>query len=262
MLEYPKATAPATAKPKVADFPLPLAAVRDTVVLNVFSEIASIIFSSDLAWNYSMQHLTNLSNQCSYLNFKLFKFFFWFEMMFTWSIVLQQFTRPKTGSVPLKLSFKAFSSSRSIETVPFWTRSIFKFWEEIGRTRSWSSITRLLLQEASDKMKRSLNLQTTSWWDSVRYLLWTSMCIVYNCFRELTFCSKKTMIPPPSTVSIVRANKSGVSASKSCQRENWNVTNLNLKIQKQSTFVFYIFCNINVSISEIKFERTCKIHIP
>lgn len=38
---YPKATAPAIATPKAADFPLPRAAVSATVLRKVFSEIAS-----------------------------------------------------------------------------------------------------------------------------------------------------------------------------------------------------------------------------
>lgn len=46
---YPNATAPATASPMAADFPRPRAAVRATVLLRVFSETASINFSTALA---------------------------------------------------------------------------------------------------------------------------------------------------------------------------------------------------------------------
>lgn len=47
---YPKATAPATANPSAADLPRPRAAVRATVLLRVFSEMASMNFSTPLAW--------------------------------------------------------------------------------------------------------------------------------------------------------------------------------------------------------------------
>lgn len=43
--------------------------------------------------------------------------------------------------------------------------------------------------------------------------------MVYSCFSEVIVRSSKTTTPPPSTVSIVRASKFGVSASKSC---NWH----------------------------------------
>jgi len=43
------ATAPAIAKPRAADFPRPLAAIIVTVVLKVFSAIASINFMMDFA---------------------------------------------------------------------------------------------------------------------------------------------------------------------------------------------------------------------
>lgn len=48
MLAYPKATAAATASPMAADLPRPLAAVRDTVERNVFSDMASINFNTAL----------------------------------------------------------------------------------------------------------------------------------------------------------------------------------------------------------------------
>ena len=51
------------------------------------------------------------------------------------------------------------------------------------------------------------------------------MVMVYNCFRLVIVFSKRTTIPPPSTVSIVRASKLGVKASKSFsnsyQVEKW-----------------------------------------
>lgn len=46
---HPNATAPATANPSAADLPRPLAAVRATVLLRVFSEIASMNFNTPLA---------------------------------------------------------------------------------------------------------------------------------------------------------------------------------------------------------------------
>ncbi|KAI4487706.1 hypothetical protein M0802_011896 [Mischocyttarus mexicanus] len=46
ILEYPKEIAPAIANPKAADLPRPLAAVSDTVDLNVFSDIHSMNFSN------------------------------------------------------------------------------------------------------------------------------------------------------------------------------------------------------------------------
>lgn len=46
---YPKATAPAIANPKAADFPRPLAAVKATVLLRVFSEMASMNLRTPLA---------------------------------------------------------------------------------------------------------------------------------------------------------------------------------------------------------------------
>ncbi|CAH1973720.1 unnamed protein product [Acanthoscelides obtectus] len=51
ILEYPKATAADTARPNAADFPLPLAAVNDTVDLKVFSEMPSTNFNNALAWS-------------------------------------------------------------------------------------------------------------------------------------------------------------------------------------------------------------------
>ena len=42
------------------------------------------------------------------------------------------------------------------------------------------------------------------------------MVRVKSCVRELMELSSSTMTPPPSTVSIVRASRLGVSASKSC----------------------------------------------
>lgn len=44
------AIAPAIARPSVADFPLPLAAVMATVDLSVFSAIASMNFTMTFAW--------------------------------------------------------------------------------------------------------------------------------------------------------------------------------------------------------------------
>jgi len=38
---------------------------------------------------------------------------------------------------------------------------------------------------------------------------------VYNCFKDFIVLKSKTIIPPPSTVSIVLAKRFGVKASKS-----------------------------------------------
>ena len=50
-----------------------------------------------------------------------------------------------------------------------------------------------------------------------------SMVSVYRSRSEDRLLSSRTTIPPPSTVSMVRASRLGVSASKSCIR-NLNVT--------------------------------------
>ena len=50
MMTYPKAIAEANDNPIAADFPLPLAAVSATVLLNVFSDITSINFSNAFAY--------------------------------------------------------------------------------------------------------------------------------------------------------------------------------------------------------------------
>lgn len=49
IFEYPKAIAPATAIPRAADLPRPLAAVNDTVYLRDFSDMASINFNTAFA---------------------------------------------------------------------------------------------------------------------------------------------------------------------------------------------------------------------
>lgn len=54
-IPHPKATAPAIASPKAADFPRPLAAVNATVLRRVFSEMASINFRTAFAW-WSEKH--------------------------------------------------------------------------------------------------------------------------------------------------------------------------------------------------------------
>eukprot|EP00977_Amphora_coffeiformis_P014029 scaffold3823_cov195-Amphora_coffeaeformis.AAC.39 len=65
-------------------------------------------------------------------------------------------------------------------------------------------------------MKRSLKRGTISPAESVRYLECTSILMAYNCLSDLTVRNKNTTNPPPDTVSIVRAKRLGVSASKSC----------------------------------------------
>lgn len=44
-----------------------------------------------------------------------------------------------------------------------------------------------------------------------------TMVIVYSCLRDVIVFSSNTISPPPSTVSIVRARRLGVMASKSCK---------------------------------------------
>lgn len=50
---YPKPTAAAIARPKAADLPRPLAAVMATVLLNVFSEMASMNLRIPLAFKWT-----------------------------------------------------------------------------------------------------------------------------------------------------------------------------------------------------------------
>lgn len=86
----------------------------------------------------------------------------------------------------------------------------------------------------------SLKRPTTSWCASVLYREWTSysrnkrlkthhwdsshsddiqptIVIVYSCLSDVMVRIRITTIPPPSTVSMVLANKLGVNASKSCK---------------------------------------------
>ena len=43
--------------------------------------------------------------------------------------------------------------------------------------------------------------------------------MAYSCFSDVIVRNKTTIIPPPSTVSTVRARRFGVSASKSWQQK-------------------------------------------
>ena len=52
--------------------------------------------------------------------------------------------------------------------------SISRVDDDMGRIWSWSSTTKHWLHVASERMNRSLNLATTSWWLSVLYRLCTS----------------------------------------------------------------------------------------
>lgn len=45
--------------------------------------------------------------------------------------------------------------------------------------------------------------------------IYFTMVIVYSCLSEVIVLSRSTTRPPPSTVSIVRARRLGVIASKS-----------------------------------------------
>ena len=86
-----------------------------------------------------------------------------------------------------------------------------------GSTFSSSSSSKQSAHALSDKRKRSLNLATgSSSVEAVRYRLCTSIDKECSCRRFDMFWSRSTTMPPPSTVSIVRASMLGVIASKSC----------------------------------------------
>mmetsp|Transcript_6734 Transcript_6734/g.27868 ORF Transcript_6734/g.27868 Transcript_6734/m.27868 type:complete len:206 (+) Transcript_6734:479-1096(+) len=179
---YPIATAPATAMPIAADLPRPRAAVSATVDLSVFSDAASRKVTTALPW----------------------------------SRVLQQDTRAPAGSVP---SRDCLSSLRSSDSAPTSVSlpTGWRFWtcDEIGRTLSSSSMMMHVGQNPRERMNRSLNRPTTCWCDSVLNRECTSIVMVYSCDRLSMFDSSSTIMPPPSTVSTVRASRFGVSASKS-----------------------------------------------
>lgn len=61
-----------------------------------------------------------------------------------------------------------------------------------------------------------------TWWLSVRKRAWLSMVMLNSCVRELRLDSSSTTRPPPSTVSMERASRLGVMASKSCG-EKWRM---------------------------------------
>lgn len=64
-VSYPKPTAAAIARPKAADLPRPLAAVMATVLLNVFSEMASTNLRIPLA--FKMTPDTHNREKCTAL---------------------------------------------------------------------------------------------------------------------------------------------------------------------------------------------------
>lgn len=64
---YPNATAEAKESPKAADFPRPRAAVRVTVLLKVFSDMASTNLRTAFAWKIFTTSKFNTFNQCSKL---------------------------------------------------------------------------------------------------------------------------------------------------------------------------------------------------
>lgn len=98
---HPKATAPATASPSAADLPRPLAAVRATVLLRVFSEIASMNFSTPLAYGrmQAFRWIGTLEQKKAAQ-----------QVVLTWSMVLQQSTNTPTGWVSWRDSFRSLSS--------------------------------------------------------------------------------------------------------------------------------------------------------
>mmetsp|Transcript_13210 Transcript_13210/g.33443 ORF Transcript_13210/g.33443 Transcript_13210/m.33443 type:complete len:227 (-) Transcript_13210:343-1023(-) len=186
MLLYPSASAPEMASPSAALLPRPRDAVSATVLRSVFSEAASRKVTTARAW----------------------------------SSVLHMPTRPPAGSVSLSDSTSSASSAVAALCGPP-SPSAASGWMsftrlEVGRMLSSSSIMMQLGVLASDSTMRSLKRPTTSWCDSVRRRAWQSMVRSYSLVREVSVESSITTMPPPSTVSMVRASRLGVSASKSC----------------------------------------------
>lgn len=125
-ITHPKATAPAIASPKAADFPRPLAAVSATVLLRVFSEMASMNFRTAFAWgsgtppgNRVWVSLSCPSQSSSAL-----------ASTPTWSRVLQPSTSTPTGCVSCRLSFSSLSSKS-------WGRRL----SSCGQTTAWAKDT-------------------------------------------------------------------------------------------------------------------------
>lgn len=65
MLLYPIANAPAIASPNDADFPLPLEAVKATVLRSVFSDAASKKVMTARAWSRVLHFSTKSPAGCS-----------------------------------------------------------------------------------------------------------------------------------------------------------------------------------------------------
>ena len=73
-----------------------------------------------------------------------------------------------------------------------------------------------------------------------------TIAIVYSCLNEDIVFKSRTTIPPPSTVSIVRAKRFGVIASKSCKTH--------------IPYVFHTFSplsNTHVKLKLALFQSTC-----
>ena len=205
----PKETAPARHRPSAADLPLPLGAVRDTVV--------DLPLSAPASGESSLFFLSRSAHASRNVSTAL-----------AWSSVFVSSTSLPTCGVSLSVSLSrpsCLSSSLSNDsTSPSLlpspspissSRPIVLF--DSGRMLSSSSQTRQLPHRPRLKMNRSLNRGTTSPDPSVRYRECTSMDIWYSCRRLLTVLIRNTTSPPPWTVSMVRAMMLGVSASKSCR---------------------------------------------
>mmetsp|Transcript_1571 Transcript_1571/g.2564 ORF Transcript_1571/g.2564 Transcript_1571/m.2564 type:complete len:212 (-) Transcript_1571:52-687(-) len=201
--------AAARERPIAADLPRPLPAVRATVHRRFLSAAASTKVSSALAWSTERTRCTIVPIGCvsrsdafSSINSGLSR------------------TRPAPWAFPVVKSPEPASEFAEPSRA---TGLMAWMCEEIGRTLSSSSSTRHALQLASERMKRSLKRGCTSVCDSVRNRACASMDIVYSCWRDTIDLSSITTIPPPSTVSIVRASTFGVTASKSCSTSMPNV---------------------------------------
>jgi hypothetical protein len=192
MLEYPDATACAIASPSATDLPRPLAAVSETVVRSVFSEMDSISVSSARAWSMvrasgTMLPTTGVSASDS----------------------LRSVSSAGSRGAPRASAPRARRASRRVA-------ARVRDDDEIGSTESSSSTTIALAQSAIESVKRSLNRGTTSPCASERNRAWTSIASEYSLVSDSIVLSRMHTIPPPSTVSIVRARMLGVTASKSC----------------------------------------------
>lgn len=218
---HPNATAPATASPRAADLPRPLAAVRATVLLKVFSEMASMNFNTPLAYR-NTQPVSCAGTSAQKIKKAALR------VVLTWSMVLQQSTKTPTGWVSWSDSFRSFSScsrgdkpssysrrnhwrhlreertqkmlhSRQNEAKGFhcllatWVFGgrglIPAMWLEIGRMLSWSSMTTQFLQDASERM----NLRKVN---QIFNALTAPTIIISTIFIKAQICTSHWIFPP------------------------------------------------------------------